>query len=116
LVVALTGILATMPYIALQLVGIQVVIKAMGVGGSGVLRDVPIILAFVILAAYTYRGGLRAPALVAFAKDILIYITVITAAIVIPAKLGGYGHVFSAAGVTMAAQPKPHSLLLPRDE
>ena len=35
LAVAVTGILATMPYIALQLVGIQVVIGAMGVAGSG---------------------------------------------------------------------------------
>ena len=33
--VALTGILATMPYIALQLVGIQAVLDTMGLGGSG---------------------------------------------------------------------------------
>ncbi len=116
LVVAITGILATMPYIALQLVGIQVVITAMGFGGTGPLRDLPIIVAFVILAVYTYRGGLRAPALVAFVKDILIYVTVITAAVVIPAKLGGYGHVFSAAGAALAARPKPLGLLLPPSE
>src|SRR6266480_7997135 len=35
LAVAATGILATMPYIALQLVGIQAVLEVMGVGGSG---------------------------------------------------------------------------------
>src|SRR3984957_19627277 len=35
LAVAVTGIVATMPYIALQLVGIQVVIAALGVQGSG---------------------------------------------------------------------------------
>ena len=116
LAVAVTGIIATMPYIALQLVGIQVVIKAMGFVGSGWTRDLPIIIAFVILAAYTYRGGLRAPALVAFAKDILIYITVITAAIVIPAKLGGYGHIFSAAHTALAARPKPASLILPPED
>src|SRR5262245_18503369 len=34
LAVALTGILATMPYIALQLVGIQVVLEVMGLGGG----------------------------------------------------------------------------------
>src|SRR5579872_1690230 len=34
LAVALTGILATMPYIALQLVGSQVVLSAMGVRGN----------------------------------------------------------------------------------
>ena len=32
LAVALTGILATMPYIALQLVGIEVVLEVMGIG------------------------------------------------------------------------------------
>ena len=105
-----------MPYIALQLVGIQVVIKAMGLGGTGILRDLPIVIAFVILAVYTYRGGLRAPALVAIAKDTLIYITVIAAAIIIPAKLGGYGHIFAAAGAAMAARPKPTGLLLPPSE
>ena len=35
LAVALTGILATMPYIALQLVGIQAVLEVVGIGGSG---------------------------------------------------------------------------------
>ena len=35
LMVALTGIVATMPYIALQLVGIQAVLKTMGVEGEG---------------------------------------------------------------------------------
>jgi SSS family solute:Na+ symporter len=32
--VAATGLLATMPYIALQLVGIRVVLQAMGVKGD----------------------------------------------------------------------------------
>ena len=34
LAIAVTGILATMPYIALQLVGIQVVLGAMGIAGA----------------------------------------------------------------------------------
>jgi SSS family solute:Na+ symporter len=112
LAVAITGILATMPYIALQLIGIQVVLKALGFAGQGVWRDLPIVIAFVILAVYTYRGGLRAPALVAFVKDTLIYLTVIVAAIVIPAKLGGWGHIFSAAQSALAARPTPSSILL----
>jgi len=116
LAIAFTGILATMPYIALQLVGIQVVVKAMGFAGTGLWRDAPIIIAFIILAAYTYRGGLRAPALVAFVKDTLIYVTVIAAVIIIPAKLGGFGHIFSAAGASLASRPKPISLILPPEE
>jgi SSS family solute:Na+ symporter len=94
--VAVTGILATMPYIALQLVGIQVVIGAMGFTGEGLAGDLPLIVAFAILAAYTYSSGLRAPALISVVKDLLIYITVIAAITVIPAKLGGYGQIFAA--------------------
>ena len=71
LAVAVTGILATMPYIALQLVGIQAVLDTMGLGGTGnaFVRDLPLIIAFAVLAAYTYSSGLRAPALIAFVKD-----------------------------------------------
>ncbi|MBV9103845.1 MAG: sodium:solute symporter, partial [Candidatus Eremiobacteraeota bacterium] len=97
LAIAVTGIIATLPYIALQLVGIQVVISAMGIGGSGIGADAPLIIAFVILAAYTYTSGLRAPALIAFVKDLMIYITVIVAVIAIPWKLGGFAHIFAAA-------------------
>ncbi|MFZ5850293.1 MAG: monocarboxylate uptake permease MctP [Actinomycetota bacterium] len=100
LAVALTGIVATMPYIALQLVGIEAVLKATGISG-----DWPIILAFAILAAYTYQSGLRAPALIAFVKDTLIYIVVIAAVIVIPIKLGGWGKIFGAANAKFQATP-----------
>jgi SSS family solute:Na+ symporter len=92
LLVAITGIVATMPYIALQLVGIEAILKAMGVEG-----ELPLILAFVILAIYTYNSGLRAPALIAFVKDALIYLTIIVAVIVIPSKLGGWDAIFGAA-------------------
>src|SRR6202165_4727768 len=91
LAVALTGILATMPYIALQLVGMQVVLAAMGIEG-----DLPLIIAFVILAGYTYFSGLRAPAMIALVKDVLIYVTVIVAIVVIPIRLGGFGQIFAA--------------------
>jgi SSS family solute:Na+ symporter len=92
LLVALTGIVATMPYIALQLVGIEAILKAMGVEG-----EMPLIVAFVILALYTYNSGLRAPALIAFVKDTLIYLTIIVAVIVIPVRVGGWDAIFGAA-------------------
>src|SRR5215216_2475054 len=98
LLVAITGIIATMPYIALQLVGIEAILKAMGVEG-----DLPLIVAFIILALYTYNSGLRAPALIAFVKDTLIYLTIIVAVIVIPSKLGGWGAIFGAAEEKFAA-------------
>jgi solute:Na+ symporter, SSS family len=107
LLVALTGLLATMPYIALQLVGIQVVIAAMGVDG-----DWPLVIAFVVLAAYTYQSGLRAPALIAIVKDVLIYLTVLVAVIYIPTQLGGFGDIFSSASSTLAGKtPVPGSIV-----
>src|SRR4051812_27365439 len=102
LLIALTGIVATMPYIALQLVGIGAVLKTMGISGEW-----PLIIAFVILAAYTYQSGLRAPALIAFVKDALIYIVVLVAVINIPIKLGGFGDIFSAADAKFAKSPAP---------
>jgi solute:Na+ symporter, SSS family len=100
LAVAATGILATMPYIALQLVGIESVLTVIGVGstsGNVWVRDLPLIIAFTVMAGYTYLAGLRAPALIAFVKDILIYLTVIVAILYIPARLGGWAHIFSVA-------------------
>jgi SSS family solute:Na+ symporter len=108
LLVALTGIVATMPYIALQLAGIQAVLKTMGVAGH-----LPIIIAFAVLAAYTYSSGLRAPALIAVVKDALIYLVIIVAVIYLPFKLGGMGSIFDAAGAKFAASPsKADGLLL----
>ena len=104
LAVAITGILATMPYIALQLVGIQAVLEVVGLGGSSLLaRDLPLLIAFAVLAAYTYSSGLRAPAMIAFVKDILIYIVIIVAVVYLPTKLGGWSSIFDAAQTKLAA-------------
>jgi SSS family solute:Na+ symporter len=106
LAIAVTGIVATMPYIALQLVGMQVVLDVMGLKSSSdnwFMKDLPLFIAFVILAAYTYSSGLRAPALIAFVKDTLIYLVIIVAVIYIPHHLGGWSHVFSSAKDTFDA-------------
>jgi SSS family solute:Na+ symporter len=102
LLIAITGIVATMPYIALQLVGIGAVLRTMGVGGEW-----PLIIAFAILAAYTYQSGLRAPALIAFVKDSLIYLVVLVAVIYIPIKLHGFGSIFDAADKKFSASKPP---------
>jgi len=112
LIVAVTSIVGVMLYISLQLVGLQVAIKALGLTGSGWLSDLPVIAAFAVLAAYTYRGGLRAPALVAIVKDILIYATAIAAVIFVPMQLGGFAHIFAAAQQSLASAAKPASIVL----
>ncbi|MFE5512816.1 monocarboxylate uptake permease MctP [Streptomyces sp. NPDC056529] len=121
LAVAVTGILATMPYIALQLVGIQAVLDVMGVGGGEnthwFVKDLPLLIAFGVLAAYTYSSGLRAPALIAFVKDTLIYVVIAVAIIYIPIKLGGFDEIFSKAGEAFAqtnpVTDKPRGALVP---
>jgi SSS family solute:Na+ symporter len=112
LLVAITGIVATMPYIALQLIGIEAVLRAIGLtGDSFVARHLPLIIAFGILAAYTYQSGLRAPALIAFVKDALIYLVIIVAVLYIPHKLGGWGSIFDAADHKFTAAKKGGLLL-----
>jgi solute:Na+ symporter, SSS family len=104
LAVAVTGILAIMPYIALQLIGIESVLIVLGLTPSSslaIVRDLPLIIAFVILAAYTYLAGLRAPAMIAFIKDTLVYVTVIVAILYIPTRLGGWSHIFDLASAHM---------------
>ena len=100
LAVAITGILATMPYIALQIFGIEVSLAQMGVP-----IEISLIIAFAVLAAYTYTSGLRAPAVIAVVKDICIWLVVLVAIIYIPFKLGGMGKVFEA--VQLKAQQHP---------
>ena len=107
LAVAVTAVVATMPYIALQLVGMEVVIKALGLTG-----EVPLAAAFIILALYTYSAGLRAPALIAFVKDLMIYIVVLVAVVLVPMKLGGYAHVFDVASTAYTAKGGATGLLL----
>jgi solute:Na+ symporter, SSS family len=102
LLIAITGIVATMPYIALQLAGLGAVLKTMGLTGAGWKADLPLIIAFVILALYTYSSGLRAPAMIAFVKDILIYIVIIVAVLYLPAHFGGWGHIFDVSKQTLA--------------
>jgi solute:Na+ symporter, SSS family len=107
--IALTGIIATLPYIALQMFGIQVSLAAMGIPLSisigGFQIELPLLIAFLILAAYTYTSGLRAPAMIAMVKDIMIFIVLIALLIVLPAKLGGFGSIFAAVAKKHAANP-----------
>ncbi|GAA5157586.1 MULTISPECIES: monocarboxylate uptake permease MctP [Amycolatopsis] len=111
LLIAITGIVATMPYIALQLVGLEAVLRTMGLNGSGIVGHLPLLIAFVILALYTYQSGLRAPALIAFVKDGLIYVVILVAVFYLPAKLGGWSHIIDTSAATFA-QKKSGSVLL----
>ncbi|MGH3151197.1 MAG: monocarboxylate uptake permease MctP [Streptosporangiaceae bacterium] len=120
LATAITGIVALMPYIALQLVGIQAVLTVMGVGASSTntyVKDLPLFVAFAVLAIYTYVSGLRAPALIAFVKDTLVYVMIIVAVFYIQTRIGGWNHIFAAGQAHLKAinpvTKKPNGVFIP---
>ncbi len=100
LAVALTGLAAVLPYIALQLVGMRTVLESLGLPGA-----IPLVIAFASLAVYTWMGGLHAPALTAVIKDVMIYVVVLAAVTLIPLRLGGYGAMFAASAAHLPAHP-----------
>jgi SSS family solute:Na+ symporter len=107
LLVAICGIVATMPYIALQLVGVEAVLKAMGITGRW-----PIVVAFTVMALYTYRSGLRAPALISFVKDALIFWVALDILLAVALSVNGWSGVFDAAEERFVATPNPADGLL----
>jgi len=88
--ITLTGLVATMPYIALQVYGIEICFSEIGLPVEASLWT-----AFALLALITYVSGLRSATLIAIVKDVFIWVTVIVAVIYIPIHLGGYAHAFS---------------------
>lgn len=111
LLVAIAGILATMPYIALQIYGIEVSIAQMGVP-----IEISLIIAFAILAAFTYMSGLRAPAVISIVKDLCIWLVILAAIIYIPAKLGGFGVIFKAVHQYAIQHPTTFHDVLPSSQ
>jgi SSS family solute:Na+ symporter len=103
---AITGIVATMPYIAVQLLSLQAVFKTMGISGEW-----PLAVALGLVAFSTFRSGLRAPALLSIAKDVLL-IWVIIAALLVVAMSGGWGAAFHSAALRFAHSPGPGTGLL----
>ena len=88
--VTLTGLVATMPYIALQVYGIEICMAQVGMPVQASLWT-----AFALLAVITYVSGLRSATLIAVVKDVLIWVTVLVAIVYVPIHLGGYAHAFS---------------------
>ena len=106
--VALIGILATMPYVAVQLLSLQAVLRTVGFGGEW-----PLLAAVTVVSVCTFRSGLRAPALLSVVKDVLMAWMLLTAVLVV-AMYGGWDRTFRIAGEHFAATGSPaDGLLLP---
>ena len=100
LIIALTGIVAELPYIALQIYGMQAVLTVM-IGqlvssNAATLTEISLIIAFIILAAFTFTSGLRGAVVTAVMKDIIIFTTVIVVIVLVPIYIGGFGHAISS--------------------
>jgi len=97
LVVALTGVLATMPYIALQLLGVRAVLAAGGLYPEGLAGDLALTAVFAVLAGATFRSGLRVPAVISLVKGVLVFGAAFGVVAVVVGRLGGFAAVFDGA-------------------
>jgi SSS family solute:Na+ symporter len=105
--IAVLGIVATMPYIALQLIGIEAVFEVMGLP-----KGWPLTVAFLVLALYTFNSGLRGPALVSIVKDTLVLWSVLSVVMIVSMMPGGWDPVFRLAEAKYAATPRVDDGLL----
>jgi SSS family solute:Na+ symporter len=90
ILIAIVGIVAELPYIGLQIVGMLSVLTVMlsGIADIKLVVDLSLILSFIILAIFTYVSGLRGATLTAIFKDVIILISVALVIIVALVTVG----------------------------
>ena len=89
-IVAVVGILAELPYIGLQIFGMNLMLSVTHVPSA-----ITIILSLLLVMGFTIFNGLRAPALTAFIKDFFVWAMAIFLIIYIPAHyFGSIGGMF----------------------
>ncbi|HEX3551102.1 MAG TPA: sodium:solute symporter family protein [Candidatus Elarobacter sp.] len=85
--VALLGFAMLVPYVTLQLTGLQILLQIAGFGTINALAAVAI--GFFVVAIFTFVAGLHGTAWASIAKDILVLLGVIFAGIVLPSRFFG---------------------------
>jgi SSS family solute:Na+ symporter len=111
LTVAITGVLATMPYVALQLLGLGALLTALGVPDHGPASDLALTATFAVLALGTYRHGLRTPTVVAVVKGVLLFTGTALLVGVVLHRFGGAGRIFDDAALRLGDRPGAGVLL-----
>ncbi len=114
ILIAITAVVATLPYIALQITGMQAVLTIMlyGVANAGTVSEVALVISFIILAAFTFTSGLRGVTLGSIFKDVLVFLTVVVVIVAVLLSYGGFTHAFaSIASIKGAAAASPYSSL-----
>lgn len=106
--VALLQFVMVVPYVALQLSGLQIVLHLAGYSAYNATTSVCI--AFAILALFVFSAGLRGTAWASVVKDVLVIGAVLLAGIAIPLRFfGSVGALFSRV-----ADLHPQMLVLPK--
>jgi solute:Na+ symporter, SSS family len=77
-----------------------------GYANAQLVQEISLLVAFVILAAFTYTSGLRGATLTAIFKDVLVWITVIAIIVIVPITIGGFGNAFKAASSSYVTLPE----------
>ncbi len=113
ILVAITGVVAVLPYIALQIAGMQAVLTTMlyGISNASTVSEVALVISFMVLAATTFTSGLRGVTLGSVFKDILIFLTVIVIIVAALVSYGGFGAAFSQISTAKAASAGAYSTL-----
>ncbi len=95
LAVTATGLLATTPYVALQLLGIRAVLSAGDLYPDGVGGDLALTSVFAVLGVATWRTGLHASAVIAVVKAVLLFSVVLGVVVALVSGGDGIGAVFA---------------------
>ncbi|HJV17557.1 MAG TPA: sodium:solute symporter [Bacillales bacterium] len=106
--IAINGVLMLIPYIDLQLSGIQDTLEV--AGKSYINVTFVVIVSFLLVAFYTFFSGIKAPTYTAILKDILVWVIMLYMVITIPMI-----HFDSWANmVNTAVNQAPQMLTLPK--
>jgi solute:Na+ symporter, SSS family len=105
--VAVVGVVFLIPYLQLQLTGLGIIVEVASY--QGIHRTPAILIAFALVAAFVFVGGIRAVAWVSVLKDVLMLLAALAIGIGVPyLYFGGIGPMFAAL-----ARAKPAHLVMP---
>jgi SSS family solute:Na+ symporter len=109
ILVACVGFVFLVPYVTLQLSGLEILLR---IAGYSTLNSAAAVgIAFALMTAFVFLGGLRGTAWASVAKDSLVVAAVLFAGIALPVRF--FGSPVGAIDHVLAA--RPHWLTLTND-
>ncbi|MDQ0200372.1 sodium:solute symporter family protein [Neobacillus ginsengisoli] len=105
--IAVVGVLMLIPYIDLQLAGIQNTLQVAGAGFINV--KVVVITSFLLVALFTFFSGIKGPTYTAIIKDVLVWVIMLFLVITLPIiHFGGWSPM-----IHTLAKESPQLLTIP---